>query len=128
PGDEVVISELEHHSNIVPWQMLRDRRGIEVKALKVDSDGAIDLDALDRVVTRRCRLIAVTHASYVTGATTGLDRIVGAARQVGASILLDGAQRAPHGPVDIPALDVDFYPLSGHKMFAPHGVGVLWAR
>jgi cysteine desulfurase / selenocysteine lyase len=128
PGDEVVISELEHHSNIVPWQMLRDRRGIVLKALPVTSDGCLDLGALDRLVTRRCRLLAVTHASNVTGAVTELDRVVDAAKAVGACILLDGAQRAPHGPLDVPGLGVDFYAFSGHKMFGPHGVGVLWAR
>jgi cysteine desulfurase / selenocysteine lyase len=127
-GDEVVISELEHHSNIVPWQMLRDRRGIVLKALPVTKDGRLDLTNLDASVTPRCRLIAVTHVSNVTGAVTELDRIIAAARSVGARVLLDGAQRAPHGPLDLSALGVDFYALSGHKMFGPHGIGVLWAR
>ncbi len=128
PGDEVVISELEHHSNIVPWQMLRERHGIVLKALPVTDEGRLDLDSIERVVTSRCRLIAIAHASNVTGAVTPVERIVNAARAVGAKVLLDGAQRTPHGPVDIPALGVDFYAFSGHKMFAPHGIGVLWAR
>ncbi len=128
PGDEVVISTLEHHSNIVPWQMLRDRRGVVLKVLPVTADGRLDLSALDRVVTRKCRLIAVTHASNVTGAVSDVAPIVAAARVVGARVLLDGAQRAPHGPIDLGALGVDFYALSGHKMFAPNGVGVLWGR
>ncbi len=128
PGDEVVITALEHHSNIVPWQMLRDRRGIVLKWIPVTAEGRLDLSVLDRVVTDRCRLIAVTHASNVTGAVTDVGAIVAAARKVGARVLLDGAQRAPHGPIDLPALDVDFYVLSGHKMFAPSGVGVLWGR
>jgi cysteine desulfurase/selenocysteine lyase len=128
PGDEVVISELEHHSNIVPWQMLRDRSGIVLKALPVRDDGTLDLEGLDRVVTPRCKLIAITHASNVTGAITDLTAIRAAAGAVGAKILLDGAQRAPHGPIDLPALGVDFYAFSGHKTFGPHGIGVLWAR
>jgi len=128
PGDEVVISTLEHHSNIVPWQMLRDRRGVVLKVLPVTADGRLDLSALDRVVTRKCRMIALTHASNVTGAVSDVAPIVAAARVMGARVLLDGAQRAPHGPIDLGALGVDFYALSGHKMFAPNGVGVLWGR
>lgn len=128
PGDEVVISELEHHSNIVPWQMLRDRSGIVLKALPVGSDGRLDLRSLEQTVTKRCRLVALTHASNVTGAVTELDKVIQAAHGVGARVLLDGAQRTPHGPLDIPGLGVDFYAFSGHKMFGPHGIGVLWAR
>ncbi len=127
-GDEIVISEIEHHSNIVPWQLLRERRGIVLKALPVTGDGRIDLAALDRVVGPRCRLIAVTHTSNVTGAITDVAAVVAAARAVGARVLLDGAQRMPHGPVDLPALGVDFYAFSGHKMFGPTGIGVLWGR
>jgi cysteine desulfurase/selenocysteine lyase len=128
PGDEVVISEAEHHSNIVPWQMLRDRRGVVLKILPVTDDGGLDTAALDRGVTSRCRLIAVTHVSNVTGAVTDVAAIIDAAGTVGARVLLDGAQRTPHGPLDLPALGVDFYAFSGHKMFAPTGVGVLWGR
>lgn len=127
-GDEIVISELEHHSNIVPWQLLRERRGIVLRALPVTDDGRIDLAALGRIVTSRCRLIALAHVSNVTGAVLDVAPVVAAARAVGARVLLDGAQRVPHGPLDLPALDVDFYAFSGHKMFAPHGIGVLWAR
>jgi cysteine desulfurase/selenocysteine lyase len=127
-GDEVVISEAEHHSNIVPWQMLRDRRGVVLKVLPVTDEGRLDISALDGVVTPRCRLIAVTHVSNVTGAVTDVAAIVDAAGAVGARVLLDGAQRTPHGPLDLPALGVDFYAFSGHKMFAPTGIGVLWAR
>jgi cysteine desulfurase/selenocysteine lyase len=128
PGDELVVSHLEHHSNLIPWQMLRDRSGIVLKFLPASAEGRIDLESLGRVVTKKCRLIAVTHASNVTGAVTDVGAIVAAARDVGARVLLDGAQRAPHGPVDIPALGVDFYAFSGHKTFAPNGIGVLWAR
>ncbi len=128
PGDEVVISLLEHHSNIVPWQMLGERRGIVLKALPVTADGRIDLDALGRTVTARTRLIAVTHISNVTGAITDTGPVVAAARGVGARVLLDGAQAVPHGPVDVQALGCDFYAFSGHKMFGPNGIGALWAR
>ena len=128
PGDEVVVSVLEHHSNIVPWQMLRDRAGIVLKYLAVTGDGRLDLDSLEATVTDKCRLVAVTHVSNVTGALTNVAAIVKAARAVGAKVLLDGAQRAAHGPIDVAALGVDFYAMSAHKMFGPSGVGVLWGR
>lgn len=127
-GDEIVVSEIEHHSNLIPWQMLRDRRGIVLRVLPVTEEGRLDLTALERAVTAKCRLIAVTHVSNVTGAVSDVPAIVAAAKAVGAKVLLDGAQRAPHGPVDLPGLGVDFYALSSHKMFGPTGIGVLWAR
>ena len=128
PGDEIVVSQAEHHSNIVPWQMLRDRRGVALRFIPAGDDGRLDLRNLDRLITRKTKLVAVTHVSNVTGAVTDVAALVAAADAVGAKILLDGAQRVPHGPVDIPALSVDFYALSGHKMFAPTGIGVLWGK
>ncbi len=128
PGDAVVVSELDHHSNLVPWQIAAERSGLVLRAIPATADGRLDLDALDRVLDARTKLIAVTHASNVTGAVTDVARIVVAARSVGARVLLDGAQRAPHGPLDLPALGIDFYALSGHKLFGPNGVGVLWGR
>ncbi len=127
-GDEIVISLLEHHSNIVPWQLLRERRGVEIKVLPVTDEGRVDLGALDRIVTPRCKLIAVTHVSNVTGAETDVAPLVAAARAVNAKILLDGAQRVPHGHLDVRTLGVDFYAFSGHKMFGPNGIGTLWGR
>jgi cysteine desulfurase/selenocysteine lyase len=127
-GDEVVLSELEHHSNIVPWQLLRDRRGIVLRMIPATDEGRLDLDRLGQVVSSRCRAISLTHASNVTGAITDIGKIVEAARAVGARVFVDGAQRAPHGPLDVPALGVDACAISGHKMFGPTGAGALWIR
>jgi cysteine desulfurase / selenocysteine lyase len=128
PDDEVLLSVLEHHSNLVPWQKLAERRGIVLRFLKVTGDGRLELGGLDSEITSRCRLVALTHCSNVTGALTDVSRIVAAARTVGAKVLLDGAQRAPHGPVDVRKLGVDFYAFSGHKTYGPTGIGVLWGR
>ncbi len=127
-GDEVVLSLAEHHSNLVPWQMLRDRRGVALRFIPLAADGRLDLSRLDEAITPRCRLVAVTHASNVTGAVTDLAPIVAAARAAGARVLVDGAQAVQHGPVDAQALGADFYAFSGHKAFGPTGVGVLWGR
>jgi cysteine desulfurase/selenocysteine lyase len=124
PGDEIAVSELEHHSNIVPWHMLAARNGVKVNFLPVDGDGRIVVQAL----SPRTKLVALAHVSNVTGAVLDVPAIVSEAKRVGARVLLDGAQRTPHGPVDLPALGVDFYAFSGHKTFAPHGVGALWAK
>ena len=128
PGDEIVLSILEHHSNLVPWQRLAKRRGVVLRFLPMTPDGRLDLDWLESEVTERCRLIALTHCSNVTGALTDVARVVAAARAVGAKVLLDGAQRAPHGPIDLRKLDVDFYAFSGHKTYGPTGIGILWGR
>ena len=128
PDDTVVVSAAEHHSNLLPWQFLRDRRGVRLAALPVTGEGRLDLDSLDRVLTKGCRLVALTHASNVTGAVTDVARVVAAARAVGARVLLDGAQMAPHGPLDVGALGIDYYVFSGHKCFGPTGIGVLWGR
>lgn len=128
PGDEIVLSELEHHSNIVPWYQLAQRAGLTLRPLPVTDDGRIDVAALPRVVNERTRLIAVAHVSNVTGAAVDVAAVVAAARAVGAKVMLDGAQRAPHGPVDLPSLGVDFYVFAGHKAYGPNGIGVLWGR
>ena len=112
----------------MPWQLSRDRRGIVLKALPATEDGRIDLGKLAEIVTEKTRLIAVTHVSNVTGAVTDVARIVDAAGAVGAKVLLDGAQAVPHGAIDVAALGIDFYAFSGHKMFAPNGIGGLWAK
>jgi cysteine desulfurase/selenocysteine lyase len=128
PGDEIVISALEHHSNTLPWRALAGRRQVKLKVLPISPDGRLDLTALPDLVTKRCRLIAVTHCSNVTGALTDIGAIVEQARRVGAAVLIDGAQRAPHGPLSIRDLGVDFYAFSGHKTYGPTGIGALWAR
>jgi cysteine desulfurase/selenocysteine lyase len=127
-GDEILLSVLEHHSNLVPWQMLAARRGVILRFLPMTEEGRLDVDRLESELTARCRLVALTHCSNVTGALTGAHRVVKAARAVGAKILLDGAQRAPHGPLDVRGLEVDFYAFSGHKTYGPTGIGVLWGR
>jgi cysteine desulfurase / selenocysteine lyase len=128
PDDEVLLSILEHHSNLVPWQKLAERRGVVLRSLPMTPEGRLDLDRLDSELTERCRLVALTHCSNVTGALTDVGRVVTAARAVGAKVMLDGAQRAPHGPLDLRKLDVDFYAFSGHKTYGPTGIGVLWGR
>ncbi|MEX2298591.1 MAG: SufS family cysteine desulfurase [Dongiaceae bacterium] len=127
-GDEILISDLEHHSNIVPWQMLRERRDIVLRWLPVTDEGRLDLEALADHIGPRTRLIALTHVSNVTGAETDVGRVVEGARRVGARVMLDGAQRVPHGPLDLPALGVDFYVFSAHKAYGPNGIGALWGR
>jgi cysteine desulfurase/selenocysteine lyase len=127
-GDEVLISAAEHHSNFVPWLRLKDRAGIGLRVLPLLPNGRIDTASLAELVTERCRLIAITHCSNVTGAVTDVHAVVAAARAVGAKVLLDGAQQVQHGPVDVAMLGVDFYAFSSHKCFGPTGVGVLWAR
>ncbi len=127
-GDRILLSELEHHSNIVPWQLLRQKSGIEIDMIPVTLDGRIDHAQLSTLVTPQTKLISLAHISNVTGALLDVKAVVTAARTVGAKVMLDGAQRAPHGPLDLPALGVDFYVFAGHKAYGPNGVGVLWAR
>ena len=127
-GDEVVISILEHHSNTLPWRALAHRRGVTLRVLPVTPEGRLDLDELPKLLSTRCRLVSLTHCSNVTGAVTDIARVVSIAREVGALVMLDGAQMAPHGPVDVRSLGIDFYAFSGHKTFGPTGIGVLWGR
>jgi cysteine desulfurase/selenocysteine lyase len=128
PGDEILLSQLEHHSNLVPWQKLAERRGIVLRFLPMTRDGRLDLERLQTEIGDKCQLISLTHCSNVTGATTDVARIVAAAKTVGAKVALDGAQGAPHEPPDVRKMGIDFYAFSGHKTYGPTGIGVLWGR
>ncbi|GGB96504.1 SufS family cysteine desulfurase [Cellulomonas carbonis] len=128
PGDEVVVTEAEHHANLVPWQELCARTGAVLRWVGLDDAGRLRTDELATVVTDRTRVVAFTHASNVTGAVTDVGAFVSRAREVGALTVLDACQSVPHMPVDLHALDVDFAAFSGHKMLGPTGVGALYGR
>ena len=127
-GDRILLSVLEHHSNIVPWQLLRDRAGIEIDVCPLTADGRIDLDAAEAMLTPAHKLVAFAHVSNVLGSTIDAKRAAELAHAVGAKLLLDGCQAVPRLAVDVQALDCDFYVFSAHKLYGPTGIGVLWAR
>ena len=127
-GDEVVLSVLEHHANIVPWQLLRERTGIVLKVVPTDERGAFPLDAYEALVGPRTRLVALTHVSNVLGTVVPIAEVVRIAHASGAKVLIDGAQGVVHQPVDVQALDADFYCFSGHKLYGPSGIGVLYGK
>ncbi|MBK0867049.1 cysteine desulfurase [Saccharopolyspora sp. HNM0986] len=128
PGDEVVVTEMEHHANLVPWQQLCQRTGATLRWFGVTADGRLDLSDVDDVITERAKVVAVSHQSNVLGTVNPLERIVARAHQVDALVVLDACQSVPHSPVDFAALDVDFAVFSGHKMLGPSGIGVLYGR
>ena len=127
-GDEIIVSELEHHANIIPWHFLRERKGVVLKFVPVTDEGGLDLDAYERLIGPKTKIVALSHMSNVTGAVSDVARIVAAARSVGAMVLLDGCQAVVHSKVDVQALDVDFYVFSGHKLFGPTGIGILYGK
>jgi cysteine desulfurase/selenocysteine lyase len=127
PGDAILTSELEHHSNLVPWQLVAQRTGAELRFIPVDERGRLVLDDLDRLLDG-CKLLAITHVSNSLGTIVPLEQIIPRAHAAGAIVLIDGAQGAPHLPVDVKALDADFYAFSGHKMLGPTGIGVLYGK
>ena len=128
PGDEIIVTELEHHSNLVPWQVAARDRGATIRAIPVIGDGVLDLDAFDRLLGPRTRMVAVAHVSNVLGTIVPVADIVARARRAGALTLVDGAQAVPHMPVDMLAIGCDFYAFSSHKMLGPTGIGVLYGR
>jgi cysteine desulfurase / selenocysteine lyase len=127
-GDRIMISALEHHSNIVPWQMLKGALGLELDVVPLTVDHKIDIDALEAMITPQTKLVAVAHVSNVLGSVADIRRIAEAAHRVGAKLLVDGCQAAPRLAVDVQALGCDFYVFSAHKIYGPTGLGVLWAR
>jgi cysteine desulfurase / selenocysteine lyase len=128
PGDEIVITHLEHHANIVPWQMLCEQTGAALRVIPMTPSGEIDLEAARALIGPRTRLVAFGHVSNALGTIHPVAELIALARSAGALVLLDGAQGVPHLRVDVQALDCDFYAFSGHKMFGPTGIGVLWGR
>lgn len=127
-GDEIVLSVMEHHANIVPWHMLREKKGVHLVWIDIDDDGAIDLEMLDRAIGPRTKIVAMTHMSNVLGAITPAAEIVKIAKAKGVPVLLDGCQAVVHGGVDVQALDVDFYAFSAHKLYGPTGIGALYGK
>ena len=127
-GDEVLVSDMEHHSNIVPWQLQAQRRGIVVRHLPITDDGRLDLSQLPTLLTERTRLVSITHVSNVLGTVNPIADIIRQAHERGIPVLVDGAQGAPHQRVDVQQLDCDFYAFSGHKMYGPTGIGVLYGK
>ena len=127
-GDEIVVSYLEHHANIVPWQLLAEQAGATLRVIPVDDSGQIVLDEYRRLLTDRTRLVAVAHVSNALGTILPLPEVIGPAHEVGARVLIDGAQAVSHLPVDVQALDADFYAFSGHKVFGPTGIGALYGK
>jgi cysteine desulfurase / selenocysteine lyase len=127
-GDEVLISQMEHHANIVPWQLLRDRTGIVIKVAPVDDDGNFLLDEFQKLLSPRTRLVAITHCSNVLGTITPIKEIARLAHAAGAKVLFDGAQGIVHAGVDVRAVDCDFYAFTGHKLYGPSGIGVLYGK
>ena len=127
-GDEIVVSEMEHHANLIPWQQLAERIGAKLTWLPITSDGRLDLSKISQVITGKTKIVAITHQSNVFGTIVPIDQIVKAARSVGAFIILDACQSVPHFAVDVKKLDVDFLAFSGHKMLGPTGIGILWGK
>ena len=127
-GDEVIVSGMEHHSNIVPWQLQAAKRGISIRVIPVTETGELDLEEYRRLFTERTKIVSVTHVSNVLGTVNPVEEMIRVAHEHGVPFMLDGAQSAPHFAVDMQALDCDFFAFSGHKMYGPTGVGVLYGK
>lgn len=127
-GDEVIVSEMEHHSNIVPWQLLRERLGIRLRIIPITNDGHLQMEAYEQLFTEHTRLVSVTHVSNVLGTINPVQDIIRIAHDHGVPVLIDGAQSTPHMTVDVQAMDCDFFAFSGHKIYGPTGIGVLYGK
>ena len=127
-GDEILVTEMEHHANIVPWQMLCERKGAVLKVLPFNDKGELDLSQLDTLLTPRVKLVGVAYVSNVLGTVNPVKELIGRAHRIGAKVLVDGAQAVQHIPIDVQALDCDFFVFSGHKLYGPTGVGVLYGK
>ena len=127
-GDEVIVSEMEHHSNIVPWQLQMARKGIALKVAPIDEEGNLDMEAFKKLFSERTKLVSIAHVSNVLGTVNPIDEIIQFAHSQGVPVLVDGAQSAPHFAIDVQAMDCDFFALSGHKMYGPTGIGVLYGK
>jgi len=128
PGDEIIISAMEHHSNIVPWQMLCERKGCILKFIPMSTKGELEMDTYTDLLCEKTKLVAITHVSNALGTVNDIDLIIKTAHHVGAKVLIDGAQSIQHMPVNVADLDCDFYAFSGHKLFGPTGIGVLYGK
>lgn len=128
PGDEIVLTELEHHSNIVPWQLIRDQTGAVIKVVPIEADGGVSTAAFARVIGPRTKIVALAHVSNVLGTILPVEQVVEMAHAVGAKVLVDGCQGIVHEGVDVQAMGCDFYAFSGHKLYGPNAIGVLWGR
>lgn len=127
-GDEIILAELEHHSNIVPWQMLAEEKGATIKVIPLLDDGSIDMDAYNNLLTERTKMVAVAHISNAIGTLLPVKKIIAKAHAVGAKALIDGCQAAPHMKIDVQDIDADFYAFSAHKVYGPTGVGVIYGK
>ena len=127
-GDNIIISEMEHHSNIVPWQVVASRRGAEIRVLPFDDEGRLEVELLETLLDERTRMVAVTQASNTLGTRPDLQPIIAKAHRAGAHVLVDGCQGVVHGGVDVASMDCDFYAFSGHKLYGPTGIGVLYGK
>ena len=128
PGDRIVVSEIEHHANLIPWQQLAKRTGAELVWFSVDSEGRLDLSNLEELINPSTKIVAITHQSNVLGTIVPLKDIVSRAHSVGAVVVLDACQSAPHFAIDVKALEIDFLAFSAHKALGPTGIGILWGR
>jgi cysteine desulfurase/selenocysteine lyase len=127
-GDEVLISEMEHHANIVPWQMICEQKGAHLKVIPFDENGVLQVDMLDQLITSKTKIVAITHISNVLGTINPIKMIIDTAHSKGIPVMIDGAQAVSHEKVDVQALDCDFYCFSGHKMYAPMGIGIMYGK